>query len=484
MAGIGFELKKLFQQKNTFGYFRACFYTAVVTVGPYVLATTMILAIQTLLKSMDVAYHIRQLFLASIVYPFIFSQIVSSGFTMLITRFIADKLYYEKYEDILSSLYGVITVALVIAALPALIFYYYSPLDLSLKAASYILYMELIVMWLQGMYLSALKDYIKIVKSYAAGCLVAVVLAYVVLRLNLPNSLIAVIWSVNIGIFIIAAMLMTNISKFFNNAAPTQFEFLEYFDKHFSLFIINLFYTLGIYLPNIIMWNGPMQMVIADTYIFAPVYDIATFYAFLSILPAMLMFVVSTELRFYDKYKIYFRHITGGGNFKDIEDARRDMLRVMWSEIRNIIEFQMVISLFALALGNYLLPKIGLTHEAIDIYNLLVFAAYSIGIMQIIIIIMLYFDDKHGAIMTTAFFLSANAICTLVSLQMGAYTYGFGTFSACFVSLLAALARLVYYTKRVDYYVFCSQPVFNNSHAGLMAKLTKIIHPNKGDGSW
>ena len=79
-------------------------------------------------------------------------------------------------------------------------------------------------------------------------------------------------------------------------------------------------------------------------------------------------------------------------------------------EIRNIIEFQMVFSLFSLALGNYFLPKIGIPQETIDIYDLLIFAAYSIAIMQIIVIILLYFDDKIGALTITAFFLVANAM--------------------------------------------------------------------------
>ena len=475
MAGIGFELKKLFNTTSTFGYVRACFYTAIVTIGPYVLATIMILAIQELMKNMEVAYHIRQVFLASIVYPFVFSQIISSGFAMVITRFIADKLYYEQFEEILPSLYGIITIALIIAAVPVFLFYYYSPLDLQLKIAAYLLYMELIVMWLQGVYLSALKEYISIVKSYAVGCGTAIIMAYVILSLNVKDSASLIIYAVDIGIFVILILLMHNIRKIFRSGSQTHFAVIEYIDTHFSLFYVNFFYTLGIYLPNIIMWFGPLQVRIADTYLFAPIYDVATFYAFFSILPAMLMFVVSTELKFYDKYKIYFQYITGQGNYKEINDARQDMLRVMWSELTNIIEFQLVMSLFALAIGNYALPKIGITQESLDIFDVLLFAAYSIGIMQIIVIILLYFDDKVGALLTNALFLATNAVGNLLSLIIGEYTYGFGTFIACFLSLLLALGRLYYYTNRIDYYVFCSQPVFNDSRPGLLMRIISKI---------
>lgn len=479
MAGIGFELKKLFNQKSAFGYFRACFYTAVVTIGPFVLATAMILAIQTLLKEAGAAYHIRQLVLASIIYPFIFSQLISSGFTMLITRFIADKLYHEQYEDIMPSLYGILALCLSIAAIPALAFYWSSPLDFGIKAASYLMYMELIIMWLLGVYLSALKDYTKIVTSYAAGTLTAAALSYAAIKLNLPNIALAVIFAVDFGIFIIITMLIRNIGTFFKTSNQSHFIFLEYVEQHFSLFLINFFYTLGVYLPTFIIWFSPNQTLIADTYLFAPLYDAAVFYAFLSILPSMLLFTVSTELVFYEKYKTYFMHITGRGNFKEIDDSKRDMLRVMWSELRNIIEFQMVFSLFALACGNYLLPKIGLSAAALDIYNLLIFAAYSTAIMQIIVIFLLYFDDKKGALVVTAFFLTANAVCNLLSVQLGESVYGFGAFIASFLSLLAALARLQYYTNRIDYFVFCSQPMFNKRKPGLLAGFLAKIHPDR-----
>ena len=51
MAGIGFELKKLFNRRTLTGHAMAYGYSAVITAGPFALLTTMVLAIQLLLKN-------------------------------------------------------------------------------------------------------------------------------------------------------------------------------------------------------------------------------------------------------------------------------------------------------------------------------------------------------------------------------------------------------------------------------------------------
>ena len=48
MAGIGFELKKLFNGRTAGGYLKAYSYSAVITAGPFALMTGMVLAIQVM----------------------------------------------------------------------------------------------------------------------------------------------------------------------------------------------------------------------------------------------------------------------------------------------------------------------------------------------------------------------------------------------------------------------------------------------------
>ncbi|WP_346353116.1 exopolysaccharide Pel transporter PelG [Azotosporobacter soli] len=485
MAGIGFELKKLFNKTSTVGYLMASFYTAIVTLGPFMLATLMILAIQQLMTLMDASYYSRQLYLGSIVYPFIFSQIVSSGFSMLITRYVADRLFNEQYEEIIPSLFGILALALALGAVPALLFLWNSPLPLLLKVLTYLLYMELIIVWIQGVYLSALKDYLKIIFSYAAGTATAVFLAFAALYL-LPDQdsmLLGILFAVCSGVFVILALLLFYILQFFPLRGGHYFAFLHYFDDHTRLFVTNFCYTLGIYTANFFLWRSDAAQIVAGTYRFSPTYDVATFYAFLSIMPTMAAFVVSAELVFYDKYRVYFSAITGKGNYQEIETARQDMLQTMWSEIRNLFEFQLVFSLLFLALGDFLLPGIGITHESIDIYNILILGSFAIGMAQIIQIILLYFDARREALLISLLFFTSNFALNLIGLHLPTNLQGFPFFLSSMLTVSVSIYLLHSYAKRLDYFVFSSQPMFTQTLPGLLQRVCRALGANLSGNS-
>ena len=144
MAGIGFELKKLFNTRSAAGYMKAYGYSAVITAGPFALMTGMVLAIQMLFRYFGVSYVDSQLYTASIIYPFVFSNIISSGFLMVITRYLADLLYGSDYRDVTASLYGVIAITEGIGAIAALVFFWNKPLDFLTKFLTYIFYMQML----------------------------------------------------------------------------------------------------------------------------------------------------------------------------------------------------------------------------------------------------------------------------------------------------------------------------------------------------
>lgn len=467
MAGIGFELKKLFQDKSAFGYARAYFYTAIVTVGPLLLALLLLLALQLALKEAGASYAVRMVYQGTVVYALVFSQIVSSGFAMVITRFVADQLFEQTHEKILPALYGTLLLALFFGAWPAIFFLWDSPLDVGVKGFGYILYMALIVVWIQAVYLSALKDYKKITIAYGVGLLVALALAAIVIGCNY-DLLLGMMGAVCGGIFTIVGLLQWELHRFFPWVkGVSYFDFLHTLLEYKELFFINFFYTVGLYSANFFFWQGEGVQVIADTYYQNPDYDMATFFAFLTIIPTMMLFVISTELSFYDKYQVYFRRITGKGNYQEISEARQDMQQVLWSEIRHLMEFQLGLSLLFLAAGNYFLPMFGGSYRIIEMYTILVLAAYCVAVMQSILILLLYFEDRKGALGVSGVFCGIGFLLNGCSLLDGnGNTYGFGLFIAAFTALCMSLKRLDFFTQRIDYYVFCTQPVFRQVSQG------------------
>lgn len=476
MAGIGFELKKLFKHKSLLFSIRAYLFSGLVSAGPLLLCTTMITILQFILTKTKIAFDQRELFLAATVYAFIFSQIITSGFSMIITRFVSDKIYTNDSEDIPASLYGVISVCLIIGGIIGGVFYYKSNLQISFKLSAYILYMELIIMWLQSVYLSALKDYIRISKSFLYGTVTSIVCAYVLLKINIFIPSISMLIAMDFGIFTIILSLMVYIESFFKEKSKKYFLFLEYLGKYPSLFCINFFYALSLYIHNFIFWKSNLAININNTYVFCPLYDVAIFYAFFTTIPSMILFVVSMETSFYEKYKDYYRQITEGGSLNEISNSKNEMIRVLWNEIVHLMQIQLFFSIVFLIIGIKFLPMLGIIEISINIFSIMVLGAYSNIILLITMLIQLYFEDRKGALIISSVFLMTNAIASYISLKLGEDFYGFGFFVAATFTLILSLIRLSRFLKDINYNTFCTQPIFYKEHKNIFSRLVNHLY--------
>lgn len=476
MAGIGFELKKLYKNKSLLGDFRALLYTSAVTIGPQLLCILMITVLQFVIGFLNIAYTEKELFLYSVLYSFVFSQLLTSIFSMVVTRYISDKLYIKAYNKILPSLYGVISICLVIGGVVGAAFLVRSPINIYMKLSTYILFMELIIMWLETVYLSVLKDFVKIVKAFLLGVLSAIALSILMLiKTELEPSL-AIVISIDVGIFVIITLLMYYIKSFFKTPVKWCFEFLKCFDKYYSLIFISFFYTLSLYIHNFIYWNSNLGRAIFNTYVSAPIYDVPTFYAFLTILPASIIFVISTETSFYNRYREYYSKINMGGTLKDIKNAKKSMIVVLWRELFHLMEIQFFFSVFFVVLGNCSLPYIGLSETSVYTFIILSFGAYCSISMFIIVLIELYFENRKGALIVTTTFLFSNILFTLISLKFGENYYGFGFFASAFISLVIAILSLEKFLKNIDYITFCSQPIVYREKKGVFTHLVERIY--------
>ena len=106
MAGIGFELKKLFNRRGLFAAFRAYGYAGVVCTGPMLLGVVLLLGVMFLCDITGGSRHSRELLVCMITYTLLASLTVTSFLSMVVTRFIADQLYEENYEAVLPSFWG------------------------------------------------------------------------------------------------------------------------------------------------------------------------------------------------------------------------------------------------------------------------------------------------------------------------------------------------------------------------------------------
>ncbi|TWT00163.1 exopolysaccharide Pel transporter PelG [Planomicrobium sp. CPCC 101079] len=458
MAGIGFQLKELYNQSNFFAQLRAYGFSAIIAVGPMFLCILLITAAREWLMHLDTPSSEIDLFIASVQYVFIFSQILTGGFMFVISRFLADQMYLKKEEKVLSSMYGAISIVLLIGFIVAVIFYWSSPVSLMFKFITYLFYVELNIIWILSIYMSALKDYRKIVKGYLLGVAVAALIIWAATGLFGIETASAVFIGLDIGFLLIAIMLMRDILNFFQLNNKQYFYFLTYMEKYPFLFFIGLFYYLGLYGHNFAIWLGNRKVYVADTFLMAPYYDTPVFYAYFSLLPALILFMVTLETTFYTAYKKYYRCILKGSPLHDIEKAKHDMYRTLRFEILFLAQVQLLVTVVFLFMGIHFLPFLGLIQDQIDIFIAVVLGSWFLSLLITFLLILLYFDERKAAFSLTIFYAISSFIATI--LFSGIFGMdGAGMFIGAVFSLGYGCWLLNRQLNEIDYSTFCYQPI-------------------------
>lgn len=477
MAGVGFELKRLFRARTAAGHIKAYSYSAIVTTGPFALLTGMVLAIQMLFQVYGTSEAESAVFLGAVVYSFVFSQLLSCGFTIVLTRYLADCLTVEWYRDVTASMFGMSALLLGLGGVASLWFFWGKPLDFELKALSHLFFSALILVWVGSVYLTAVKRFKYLIYGYMAGVLLSIGLAAFLLAGAWLSPAASALLAMDVGMGALVLFFFLYITSTFGLPRTGMlFAFLPYLGRHGRLFIGSFGYTLGLFLPNIIIWQGPWGVHIADTFLYAPRYDVVVFYALLSILPLTTMFVVTVETHFYERYATYFRAITHGGNLHTIEDGRKDLLYVMWFELRQAFEFQFLFTLVFLAFGNYVLSFAGLDYNSVNMFSVLLLAAFFSGALQVMMIMLEYFDFQRGVWRIGAIAAVGNLVLGLIGFQLGETSYGFSFFLATALALAYGVWSLMQFADGINYYVFCAQPVFYREDSGFFWRIAYWLY--------
>ncbi len=456
MAGIGFELKKLFKKEGIFNGLKASVYSTIVTIGPTLISIALIISFNMLLKFFGVSVIKRDLFQVTLMYSFVFAFILTSGYSMVLSRYIADKIFVKDYEDIRASLYGSIVTIVGIGSTVGSIFYWKSDLPLLYKLFAYSLFMENIIQIVLSTYVTALKNVKVIVLGFVMSFIVSIICFIIFANLLNIDMVLEAVISVSIGFLFLILILYKEIEKHFKVGSKNYFEFLSYYKKYCSLFFVNLFYALGLYIHTFLFWaNNEMDLVIENTYVYAPTYDIAAFYALIVTLPTMIIFIVKIETVFFEKYTKYFFCINNGASYRDIELIKKDMVDSLYKELMYLMSIQLVISIASIVIGNKLLVNLGFTLEMLDIFYILVLGYYLVNIIFVIITILLYFDYRKGALISSVSLFVLNGLFTFISIKLGSDYYGIGLFISGVVSICIAFNILERFIKNMDYYIFC-----------------------------
>lgn len=360
MAGIGFELKKLFRRKGLFASLRAYGYAGIICTGPMLLGVLLQLGILLLCSWVGAPRDQQDLLVCMITYTLLFSLTVTSFFSMPVTRYLADMLYEEQEQTILPSFWGSSSMMLVLGCTLYGLFLLVSGATLLQGLLCLWLFAEMIVNWNGMSYLTAIKDYRGILCSFLAAIALAFGLGFVLVVLLGGPVLEGMLFAVTMGYGLMMVWDVVLLYRYFPQSEESPWAFLRWVDAFLPLAFTGLCTNIGLFAHLVICWAGPLGVQVKGLFYGAPYYDVPALIAFLTILVTSVNFVVSVEVNFYPKYRNYYSLFNDGGVVGDIVTAEEEMLAVLNRELRFTALKQLFVTAAVLSLENTLLALLPL----------------------------------------------------------------------------------------------------------------------------
>ena len=476
MAGIGFELKKLFAKKGVLHSAKAFGYASIICAGPMLLGVLLLLGIMLLCSLSDTPEHVREILICMITYTLLASVTVTSFFSMVVTRYTADMLFEEKKQAVLPAFWGSTVIMMAVGSLLYGTFLVFSGATLLQGFLCFMLFNELVIVWNAMSFLSAIKDYKSIFLSFFVSVLITFLVGAVLLLLGLP-VIESLLFAVTVGYGVMLVWNVILLHRYFPHAKLGAFTFLKWIDAFFPLALSGLFMNIGMFSHLVIMWFSDIGVQVHGLFYGAPWHDVPALLAYMTALMTTVNFVVSVEVNFYPKYRNHYSLYNDKGTIDNIKQSEKEMIGTLKTELFYTALKQLLFTVTVIALGGYLLDLLPLGfNEIMRGYFRTLCVAYGLyAIGNMLMLILLYFTDYKGALAATGTFAATTVVFTLVSLLFPYVYYGFGFLAAAMIFVIVCAVRLEYYTKRLPYYILSVQPLVDTDRSGAFSKLGSFL---------
>lgn len=474
MAGIGFELKKMFSKKGLLSMLKAYGYAGIVCTGPMILGLLLLLGVAVIAKGAGAGEQEIELLNSMITYTLVISMMLTNTFSLVTTRYTADQLYKKQNSKILPSFWGSVGIMLIPGCILYGCFLFFAGIPLLYQFLVLVFFGELLIVWTQMNYLTAIKDYRGILSAFGAALVCAWLLALLILETG-AAIIPAMLFSVAAAYGIMAVWYYVLLLRYFPEGRESAFHFLEWFDTYPQLSFLGLFLSLGLFGHILIMWTSPVRVQIQGLFYAAPMYDVPALLAFLSILATTIHFVTSVEVNFYPKYRNYFSLFNDGGSLMDIRQAEREMKATLAQELVYTYMKQFFVTIVFILAGTFMLPylPLGVDADMLGIYRVLCvgYAFYAIG--NCAMLIQLYFADNKGALISGTVFMAVSCGGTVFLKNASTKLYGVGFLIGSIGFAITALFLLWWYLKKLMYHVLCSQPIVAEKKRGWLSAFSE-----------
>ena len=458
MAGVGIKLNRIFEKKSIAADLVGFTYSIVITIAPIILVIANILLMGWILGFGEVAYLERELFSCTVLYTFIFALLTVAPFNAVLSKYVQDSIYEERYQDILPCYYLGLVMNLVLSCVLGIGFclweHFVGGVPVFYVFIGYCAYISMVLVFYSMVYLSICKDYERISLFLLLGMLEAFVLGVVLRYLFRWDVMHAMLFALMTGFFLIAILEFTAVKRYFLQNSNRYKPVLLYFKKWWKLVVTNFLYTLGLYIHNFVFWTDEGRMVVVKSFVCNQPYDMATCLAMFTNISATIIFVTRVEMFFHEKYKLYSEAVIGGKK-TDIENTKNRMFRQLADELMNLARVQFIISVVVYLLCVVLLPQFGFAGMVMRIYPCLAAGYFILFLMYSAMLFLYYYNDLTGAVLTTLGFCLVTCIGSIAATRLPEIWYGIGVVLGSLTGWTIAYIRLRWVEKHLDIHIFC-----------------------------
>ncbi len=455
MAGIGFELYKILQKGTLSSIVQAFFLGIIIVAGPWILSVLTIYIIQRY-AYMAIGDN-PSLFTVSIVYVYAFSLFFTGGLHYVFSRYIADMIFIENYDDIPPALLTAIILVMVVSIIPVVLFILCNDFSFINHTGVYIvsltsLFIIINILWLLLVYISLLKVYYKIFFSYLTGTIASIVGVYYFGRLYGVAGALA---GYTVGQAIIVALLLAISQTFYPVKKVTMSKsFLKSFKEHNRIFLMGCFFNMAIWSDKMLYWFFKGKNISNTLYYYCITYDIPVFLSYLTMIPGLVYFLIVAETDFHKYFMDFIKNILDD-SWRYIQIKKNKMLLSLKNGIKGLISFQSILTICLFLKLDTLLNISGYSQTVdINIFRILLVAVFFHMLTLNLMLYLLYLELQSNAATAACIYLLLNVVGTIVAIF---YTNWLPGTSYLFASIVASVYCGYHLYKKapiIDYIIF------------------------------
>jgi polysaccharide biosynthesis protein PelG len=449
MAGIGFDLRRLCLEEQTFfGKVRAYATAGVVAAGPWLITMASLWLVRLLSRQLPTAEVEQFLSIASTV--FAASLITMGGLQMAATRWLADTLFGSRFGALVPAFARLFTIVAAIQATAAVATCFVFGVDLALITPVTLLYTSVSLSWLAFVWLSLVRQHDRILVTFGAG---GVVFAAALLLLGDRLDLRTLLWLYALTNCLVVAVMAVLVLRGTEAADESGDVRLRGLFQHRTLWWVGTIYALSLWADKLVFWwcDGIRGDGLVPHH---PLYDSCFYLAYMTVVPALTVNLVHLETEFYEHYRAYYGAVEGHGTLGYLRDRGADLRHSLEQAAGKLLRIQGAVTFAACWFAPELAALAGLPPFAGHTLRLACVGAFCHVLLLLTILVLLYFDRTRAALRASLLFLVANALLAGWSISAGPVTYGLGYAVAGLLALVWALAELRHTLANLEYLTF------------------------------